>query len=507
MLGLDPTPGSDYSPSNLGGGWDWGNAVNWQNILCASGLAVGAAGCHTPPVYESAALPRFLVDPAPAVVATPVADELQAVPKADRPIVTLPDAVRECVLNNMRLKAAEEQIRTAQADYITESLIPNCQLMADAQLLPVSVINFDNQAGPPQYDALLTVPIDWFVFGKRVAARAAAQLNVDVAQATFADQIRREIALTVDGFYDALEADFAVKLAEKDIDALRELEKTAKEFGKTGVEVQRVQLAVLDAQRELRKRRAAAETTKSKLQARMGRPPDTPDFVVRGTLTLQASAPALSVSQAWALAEQNRPDLISARRSIAAAEAGITRERKRGLPQMSITTGADYQDQMRITGFRNAWLWTVAVNTTLPFTDRNQGKILLAESFSRSARANLGAATADARAEVEQAVAEYTEAVNGVTGEDVASLRTAREVRDATVEAYRKGTKDLLDALDSERAYRDRVRNTLGNLTDYWQALNRLNAAVGQRVLTAKEAEKDTFLDDTNLKTVKPPAK
>jgi cobalt-zinc-cadmium efflux system outer membrane protein len=457
-------------------------------------------------VYESAALPRFLTDETPLVIPS-AANEPPPVPIAKRPVVTLPDAVRECVLNNLRLKAAEEQIRGAQADYITESLIPNPQLFTDAQLLPITMANFDNQAGPPQYDALLTVPIDWFVFGKRVAAQAAARLNIDVAQAAFADQIRREVALAVDSFYDALEADIAVKLAEKDIEALQQLEKTAKEFGKTPIEVKRVQLATLDAQRDLRKRRAAAETTKSKLQMHMGRPPDTPDFVVRGTLAIKASATALTLNQAWALAEQNRPDLVAARRSVVASEAAVERERKRAMPQLSVTSGLDYQDQYRITGFRNATLWTIAVNSTLPFTDRNQGRILAAEAANRQSRANLGAAIADARVEVEQAVAEYNEAVNGVTGEDIASLRTAHEVRDATLEAYRKGTKDLVDTLDAERAFRDRVRNTLGNLTDYWQALNRLNSVVGQRVLNAVEAEKDTLLEEANPPKVVPPPK
>ncbi len=482
-----------------------------QLIVCVAIATMTSWGCHTPPVYESQALPRFLVDPSPVVVAEPLPNESQIVPVAQRPTVTLPDVVRECVLNNMRLRAGEERIRLAQADYVTESLIPNCQIFADAQLLPVTSVSFDNQAGPPQYDVLLTVPIDWFVFGKRVAAQAAAKLNVDVAQAEFADQLRREIAATVDAFYDALEADIAVKLAENDLDALKLLEKTArdraKEAAKLGVEVRRVQLAVLDVQREVRKRRAAAETTKAKLQARIGRPADTPDFVVKGTLAVRAAAPLLSVNQAWTLAEQNRPDLIAARRAIVAADAAIVRERRKAGPQMSITTGPDYQDQMRITGFRNAWLWTVALNSTLPITDRNQGRILTAEALSRSTRAGLGAATAEARAEVEQAVAEYTEALNGVTGEDVASLRTAREVRDETLAAYKKGDKDLLDALDAERAYRDRVRNTLGNLTDYWQALNRLNAAVGQRVLIAVESDKDTLLDDLSAKESTPAPK
>src|SRR5262249_13769683 len=157
------------------------------------------------------------------------------------------------------------------------------------------------------------------------------------------------------------------------------------------------------------------------------------------------------------------------------ADAAVARERRRAYPQVALSAGIDYQDQVRITGFRNAALWTVSANTTLPLTDRNQGKRRTTESAARSARAALGVATTDARAEVEQAVAEYISAVNGVTGEDVTSLRAAREVRDETREAYRKGDKSLVDVLDAEQAYQDRLRHGLDNLTDYWQALNHLN--------------------------------
>ena len=73
---------------------------------------------------------------------------------------------------------------------------------------------------------------------------------------------------------------------------------------------------------------------------------------------------------------------------------------------------------------------------------------------------------------------------------------SAKDLRDAIQKAYRAGDKDLIDALDAERAYRDRVRATLGNLTDYWQALNKLNAAVGLKVLSAKEADRESILED-----------
>lgn len=470
-------------------------------------LAFGS-GCSTPAVYEGATLPRFLVDPIVSVAPAPTPSELHPIPVSEQPVVTLPDAVRECVLNNLRLKAGEERVRQTQADYISESLIPNSQLLAQAQLLPLTTIDVINQAGPPQFDALLTVPIDWLVFGKRVAAQAAAQLNIDVARADQADLLRREIAQTVDLFYDTLEADIAARLADQDIQALESLEKAAEERGKgdnkSAIEGRRVRLAILDAQRERRKRRGLAETTLAKLQVRMGRRPDTPDFVVRGTLAVRATAPALTVGQAWALAEEHRPDLVAARRTVIAADAAMVREQKRAYPQVSVTAGADYQDQNRITGFRNAWLWTAAVTTTLPFTDRNQGKVLSAEAAARAARAALGVATADARAEVEQAVAEYSEALAGVSGEDAASLRMALEVRQGTLAAYRKGDKDLVDALDAERAYRDRVRNTLSNLTDYWQALNKLNAAVGVRALSAEAAMTDTLLEESNPKEPTP---
>ena len=202
------------------------------------------------------------------------------------------------------------------------------------------------------------------------------------------------------------------------------------------------------------------------------------------------------MTQAWAIAERNRPELIAARRGISASDAAVERERNRGYPQVALTSGVDYQDQQRITGFRNAYLWTVALNATLPLTDRNQGRVMAARATTQSAIANLGATTSEARVEVEQAIAEYTEAVNGVTGEDVASLKAARAVRDETLALYRKGEKDIVDALDAEKAYRDRLRNTLANLADYWQALNHVNAAVGRRVLSAEEAERDSLVED-----------
>jgi cobalt-zinc-cadmium efflux system outer membrane protein len=303
--------------------------------------AAWTAGCQTPDVYQSPSLPRFLIDNAETLV-TPV-QQPQVVPAKQRSPVTLPDAVRKCVLNNMKLRAGEEKVTSAQGEYLTASLIPNSELLVDAQLLPLSSLNLEHQGGPPEYDAFLTVPVDWFLFGKRVAGQSAARLSVDVAQAELADLIRKQIAQTVDSFYDALAANLSLQLGEQRLIAYQILEIAARERNKgnktSSLEQRRVSLAIRDIQQEIRKRRATLETAKSKLRANMGRPPHAPDFDIAGTLEVRATAPALTVAQAWALAEQHRPDLIAAHRAIDAAEAAIHREEKQACPHVSVSAG------------------------------------------------------------------------------------------------------------------------------------------------------------------------
>jgi len=304
----------------------------------------------------------------------------------------------------------------------------------------------------------------------------------------------------VDAFYVALEADLALAMADETVKSLLELEtyaKTrAKEDEKAKVEVARVHLAVLDAKRALRRARASADTTKTQLRTRIGRAPDASDFVVKGVLTVKAAAPLVSLKRAWAGALENRPDIIAARRAVEAADAAIKREKARAYPVVSLMAGFDYQDQVAISGFRNAWFYTLSATTTLPFTDRNQGRVMAAEVAARAARTNLASVIAEMHAEVDQTLAEYEEALGGVTGEDANSLQTAREVREQILASYRKGDKDLIEALDAEQAYRDRLRGNLGNLTDYWQALNHLNASVGLRLLIAEPAAEDKLLGE-----------
>src|SRR5262249_49987336 len=155
-----------------------------------------------------------------------------------------------------------EKVQQARADYLTASLIPNPQLIAD------SINNWlpgahpfnprDRQGGPPQADINVNFPVDWCLFGKRVAAMEAARLGVDVAAADFADLVRQRVADTVQAYYDVLQARELLDLARQDLKDLQRIagitEKQVKIGGAGEIEVDRARLALYDSQREVRNR-------------------------------------------------------------------------------------------------------------------------------------------------------------------------------------------------------------------------------------------------------------
>jgi outer membrane protein TolC len=87
---------------------------------------------------------------------------------------------------------------------------------------------------------------------------------------------------------------------------------------------------------------------------------------------------------------------------------------------------------------------------------------------------------ADALAEVEASVATYDDAVEHLTQFNTReTLKAAYDLRKEVERAYRDGNRKLIELLDAQKAYRDRLAHVIEFESDYWRALNRLNAAVG----------------------------
>jgi cobalt-zinc-cadmium efflux system outer membrane protein len=419
--------------------------------------------------------------------------------------ITLPMAIAMCVNNNFRVLAETQRTGMAEADLLTASLIPNPSLFADCQLIPLQLANIQNQLGPPQWDTLVSFPIDWLLFGKRLAAMQAARLGVEIKSADFANVLRTQLARTVDAFYEVLMDEAYFKLSEKNLDELKEFEKLTQELAKArklgAMELDRIKLAVHEAVLERHDRELALEIAKARLRPFIGRTAADPDYEVEGALKVTAVVPPPRLEEAVALAEAHRPDLLSGRKAIEQAVAVVDLERRRAKPQVAIQPGWTYQDQRHIDGFRNGSMFDIGIATTLPFTDRNQGNIRKAQAQVSERQYSYQGDRADALADVETSVRSYADAVEHLTEFNTpATLKAAYDLRKDMEAAYRAGTRKLIELLDAHKAYQTRLGRVIEFESFYWRQLNSLNAAVGLKAYDqergatqpiGKEAEKE----------------
>jgi cobalt-zinc-cadmium efflux system outer membrane protein len=410
--------------------------------------------------------------------------------------ITLPMAIEMCVNNNFRVLAGAQRMRMAEADLITSSLIPNPSLFADCQLIPLQRADIHDQLGPPQWDTLVTLPIDWLLFGKRVAAMQAARLGIEVSNADFANVLRIQVARTVDVFYEVLEDDAYFKLSQKNLEELMALEELTEELARNkkvgDLELDRIKLAVHEAVLERHDRELALELAKSRLRPFIGRTAADAEYDVEGTLTVTAMVPPPKLEEALALAEAVRPDLLSARTAIDQANAVVEHERRKAKPQVAIQPGWTYLDQVHQTGFRNGSLFDIGISTTLPLTDRNQGNIRRAQALAQERRFTYLGERADALAEVEGSVASYDDAVEHLTKFNTPeTLKAAHDLRQNTEAAYRTGNRKLIELLDAQKAYMDRLGHVIEFESFYWRSLNKLNAAVGLKAYQSEQVSTD----------------
>ncbi|HXG10087.1 MAG TPA: TolC family protein [Gemmataceae bacterium] len=403
------------------------------------------------------------------------------------PALTLDQAINLCLLADPRIRAGLESINQSHADALTAALKPNPDLAADIQLLPLTrPFTVTEQGGPPQFDVQIAYPIDWFLFGKQAAALVSAGLGVRVAEAEYADLVRRRVMEVALAFFDVLENRALRELARQELENLRYVEAVARKGVEAGertmVELNRVRLDLLSSQRELRNAEAALVASRARLRALLGRCDADPGFDVAGTLDAPLAADPPPVEEAYRLAIQHRPDLAARRWKVSQARANVTVEERRAYPTIKPFLGYTRQFQRSI-GFPDANSWSAWVEMSLPFCNRNQGNRAKAASQAVQSQLELETGLIELRAEIETVVEELRAARANAELIVPEQLRLAEQVRDAVEKAYRKGEQTLLDVLDARRNYHETYRGYLTARATYWRALYKFNAAVGKQVI------------------------
>ena len=419
----------------------------------------------------------------------PAQNNVQADPQIyDATAWTFDQVISATLTSDPRLRVGQEDIRQARAEYWTSSLLPNPEFSTEVGSLPYGRWNHnhlngdDMPGGPPELGLAVEFPIDWFLFAKRKAAMNSAGWEVRQTQAEYADLIRERVAETAVAFYDVLEAKALLTVAQQDVELLANLESITRQGVAAGgvppVEFKRISLELLQSRKELLEAETSVDILKAQLRAQFGRSDYDPTFDVTGDLDAPTEMDPMPLEAAFAMAQQNRPDIRALRMQVSKAHADVHLENRNAYPEVTTSVGFSHEYQ-RPYEDKDYPGWGVGISLSVPLFDRNQGNRAKARSALAQSNWQLQTGIVDLRAEIVEADRNFRTAhqlTHAIADEEI---RLTTEVRDTIIESYKQGGSALIDVLDAERGYRETYRLFITSRADYWRALYLYNSAVG----------------------------
>jgi outer membrane protein, heavy metal efflux system len=399
-----------------------------------------------------------------------------------RPQLTFDQAINTCLNNDPKFRIGVQAVQQANADALTASLLPNPQLFTDGQLLPFNgSFTPATQGGPTQQDVNLIFPVDWFLFGKRAAAMASAGIGAHATEAEYADLIRQRIRDTAIAFYDVLEAKALLEFAHQDTQNSEAiLTKASRNKDTNELELNRARIDLLTAKRAESDAQATLIKCFAHLRALLGQTESDPGFDVSGCLAAPLTTEPLPIDQALAVAVQNRPDIGALRIRVDAQRAGAHSEDRKAYPTVVTQLGYTHQYQESL-GFPDANSWNTAVTMAVPLFDRNQGNRAKATSAVIQAQEELRSGEVELRAELEAAIQELHTARETALSVEQEQLKLESAVRDSVRHSFETDKASMADMLEAEHEYRDTYRLFITSRADYWRALFKFDAAIGQQ--------------------------
>jgi cobalt-zinc-cadmium efflux system outer membrane protein len=392
--------------------------------------------------------------------------------------ISLDDAIRMALLHNHALQAMRSTILQSQAEEITANLRPNPTLGLDAQYLPIfqpSQFSSDYIDQQAQFDAGVGY---LFERGKKRQHRLQAARDLTaVVRSQVSDSERQLIFNVGQQFVDVLLAESTLDFAQQDLDSFQKTVDISNERFRVGDmsegDFLKIKLQLLQFQTDVSAAQLAKLQGLAALRQLLGFESVPDDYDVQGSLDYQAVHS--DVSGLKALAAINRPDLRAAQQAVTAAESQLGLQQANG--KMDVTGTFNYT---HTSGTNSGAFY---YNMPLPIFNRNQGEIT-------RARYAITQAQEQASETAQQVSTDVVSAYENLhTNDEIIQLYqggyvdAAKQSRDISEYAYRKGAASLLDYLDSERTYRANQLAYRQALANYMLALEQMRQAVGTRNL------------------------
>lgn len=404
----------------------------------------------------------------PARAATPV--------PTDR--ITLDAAIRLALQHNHALQAMRTTILQNQAQEITANLRPNPVLSWDAQFLPIFQPDkftsewIDNQA---QFDLGISY---LFEIGKKRQHRLEAAKDVTAQTRWQASDNERQVTFSVaQQFIAALLAESTLEFAEQDLKSFEQTVEISEARRKAGDmsegDLLKIKLQLLQFQTDVNSAKLAKIQALAALRQLVGFESVPDVFDVAGDLDYEAVHGGLDEFRAMAL--RSRPDLMAARQGIVAAESGEKLAEANAKRDLGTTFNYSHISSTNTGAF--------FFNIQLPIFDRNQGEIARTKYVITQSQQLAEEAS-------QQVLTDVVDAYYALRANDEiihlyrgGYVDQAKQSRDISEYAYRRGAASLLDYLDSERSYRANQLAYRQALASYMLAVEQMRQAVGTRIL------------------------
>jgi len=392
--------------------------------------------------------------------------------------VSLDDAIRLALQHNHALQALRTTVQQSLAEEITANLRPNPTLGLDAQFLPIfqpNKLDADYLDQSAQFDAGIGY---LFERGKKRQHRLqAAKDQTSVVRSLVSDNERQLVFNVSQQFVDALLAESTLEFTQQDLDSFQKTVDISKERFRVGDmsegDFLKIKLQLLQFQSDVSAAKLAKLQNLAALRQLLGFETVPDDYDVQGTLDYHPVHADLKDLKN--VAAMNRPDLRAAQQAVTAAESQLSLQKANG--KMDITGTFNYSHTA------GASSGSFFYSMPLPIFNRNQGEIARAQYAITQAQQQASETTQQVSTDVVTAFA------NLQTNDQIIQLYQggyvdqAKQSRDISEYAYRKGAASLLDYLDSERTYRANQLAYRQALASYMLALEQMRQAVGTRNL------------------------
>ncbi len=483
---LGTAPGTDQGPFGVQPGQD-------QPLMGAGGgtsvprvpASISAPDGGPTPRARALGAPEALPVPRARLygsLSLPETDEAEAVPGG----MTLDQALDRMIQENLDLRSKSLEIPQARADVLTASLRANPIFFADSQLIPYGNYSDKRPGGPVQYDVNISHPVDFS--RKRQARTAYASQALRVVEAQYQDAVRVEMQNVYTAYVDVLSARQIARYAKASVEGFDRLIRATQLLYERDItsraDVSQVKsqqeiaaVGLLDAEENLRRAKRA-------LGVLLNIPPDQAEAVeFDGTIEDRGPEPP-PVEELVQMALSCRPDVVSYRLGVKAAEAGL------GLAMANRFQDAyvlyqpyTFQDNSPFTNAKSAHSWAIGLTVPMPVYNRNQGNIERARINIQQSRIELANIERRVQTEVVQAAREYA-----VTRDIVRRIRTeiipaSEQSKNDRFILFQNSEANVVTYLEAQRVHNDNVKAYLDTAVRHRRSMLNLNTVVGSRLL------------------------